>query len=110
MKILLLHPEDDLPFASATPHWDLVVDLARAPVSTYADWSRRTGGPVMSLYDLIQEIEDLRSIKQLLRLGRGAMVDRQGIDWWDVLSLMIYPTLHRLMLVGRLASQTSQRL
>jgi hypothetical protein len=32
-------------------------------------------------------------------------VDGLGIDWWDVLSLMIEPDLRQLMLIGRLARE-----
>jgi hypothetical protein len=105
MKILLLHPEDELPLSEASSHWDLVVDLARAPASTYVNWARVTGARVISLYDFSQEVEDSRAIRDLLRSGMGVMVDRQGIDWWDVLSLMIAPDLHRMMLMHRLANE-----
>ena len=33
------------------------------------------------------------------------MVDAFGVDWWDVLSLLIEPELHQLMLVDRLSRE-----
>ena len=30
---------------------------------------------------------------------------RSGIDWWDVLSLLIEPDLRQLILIGRLARE-----
>lgn len=101
MKILLLHPEDTLPVSETSP-WDLVVDLARAPASTYQEWGRTTHSRVVSLSDFCRQ-EDRTLLREQLRLGKGQMIDREGIDWWDVLSLMISPELHRLILVSRLA-------
>jgi hypothetical protein len=105
MRVLLLHPEDELPAERAGRKWDLVVDLARAPVATYERWSAQTGGRVISLYDFAQDFEDLHRVRELLQLGMGQWVDALGIDWWDVVSLMIEPDLRQLMLVGRLARQ-----
>ncbi len=104
MKILLLYPEDKFPLTGGGA-WDLVIDLARAPHSTYEQWSRETNCPVISLYDFAEEIEDLHHTRELLQFGMGQMVDEWGIDWWDVMSLMIVPELQQLMLLSRLAKQ-----
>jgi hypothetical protein len=105
MKVLLLHPEDRLLPRHAPGKWDLVVDFARAPASTYDDWSRQTGCRVISLYDFGLEVEDLYRTRNLLQLGMGQLIDRMGIDWWDILSLEIVPQLQQLMLVHRLARE-----
>lgn len=105
MRVLLLHPEDQLPAARPGKGWDLVVDLGRAPAIAYERWSRRAGCRVISLYDFSQDFEDLRQVRKLLQLGMGQMVDAWGVDWWDVLSLLIEPELHQLMLVDRLSRE-----
>ena len=51
MRVLLLHPEDELPGERTGGKWDLVVDLGRAPLATYERWGAQTGGRVISLYD-----------------------------------------------------------
>ncbi len=99
----MLHPEDGLPAEPA--HFDITVDLARAPAATYADWSRKTGSPVISLYDAAREIEDLFAVSGLVKAGLGQIVDQWGIDWWDVLSLMIWPQLLQTILLARLADR-----
>jgi hypothetical protein len=104
MKVLLIHPEDALDKCSRQ-HWDLVVDIARAPRETYSHWSRETGCPVVSIYDHAEETEDLYRLRGLLQLGTGRVVDRWGIDWWDVFSLEIASGLQRLMLVQRLSKK-----
>ena len=105
MKVLLLHPEDELRQRYLNHHWDLIVDLGRAPASTYDRWRERADCRVTSLYDMAEEIEDLYCIKQLLHLGMGAMVDRRGIDWWDLLSLEIQSDIHQLILINRLSKE-----
>jgi hypothetical protein len=105
MKVLLLHPDDHLPRFRPGGGWDLVVDFSRASAATYDEWSRRTNCPVLSLYDFAEEIQDLHRTKNLLCLGLGQLLDRTGLDWWDVLSLMIVPDLQQLMLVHRLAER-----
>jgi hypothetical protein len=105
MKVLLLHPADSLRRCYLTHQWDLVVDLGRAPASTYNRWRHEMHCRVTSLYDWSEEIEDLYRIKELLQLGMGTMVDRWGIDWWDLLSLEIQSEIHQLVLVKRLSKQ-----
>ena len=104
MKILLLHPEDRFPLTGGGG-WDLVIDFARAPLSTYEQWAREANCPVIGLYDFAEEIEDLHRTRELLQFGMGQIVDSEGIDWWDVMSLMIVPELQQLMLLSRLAKK-----
>jgi hypothetical protein len=105
MKILLLHPEDNLPRSGRRGNWDLVIDFGRAPVSTYERWSREANCRVISLYDFAEEIEDLHRTRELLQFGMGEIMDGSGIDWWDVMSLMIVSDLQQLMLLIRLAKE-----
>jgi hypothetical protein len=103
MNVLLLHPEDTFPLRRAPVRWDLVVDLGRAPSATYERWSRNGGCEVFSLYRFAAEIGDPGRLRELLQLGMGSMVDRSGIDWWDLLYLFIAGDLQQLMLVHRLS-------
>ncbi|MFZ1917430.1 MAG: hypothetical protein WAU58_07650 [Terriglobales bacterium] len=105
MKILLLHPEDDFQCFRVRDRWDLVVDLGKAPKSSYDDWSHKLGCPVFSIFDLAVEVDDLLAWRELLRLGMGRVVDRFGIDWWDVIGLLLQPEMQDLRLVQRLANK-----
>ena len=105
MRVLLLHPEDQLPAARPGRAWDLVVDLGRAPVATYQRWTKEAGGRVISLYDFSSGLEDGQHIRKLLQLGLGRWVDGLGVDWWDVLSLMIESDLRKLMRIRLLAQE-----
>jgi hypothetical protein len=103
MKVLLLHGEDEFSASFLSKDFDLIVDFARAPRSTYEHWSRRSGCPTISLYDFAEEVEDLYATKKLLQSGMELMVDQSGIDWWDLLSVVIVPGLQNAMLISKLA-------
>lgn len=105
MNVLLLHSEDPFPQLRSAYCWDLIVDLARAPVATCQRWSQQAKCRVVSIYDFAEEIEDLHRLRQLLQLGMDCIVDRWGIDWWDVLSVEIVSDLQQFMLAGRLAEE-----
>ena len=40
-----------------------------------------------------------------MAMGRGQVVDRFGIDWWDVIGLLLQPELQDMRLVQRLAKK-----
>jgi hypothetical protein len=105
MKVFLLHPGDDFHGSWTGQHWDSVIDLGRAPKSFYDGQSAALGCPVGSIFDLAVEVEDLQVWRQLLELGMGFVVDRFGIDWWDVISVMLQPELQDVRLALRLAEK-----
>lgn len=102
-KLLLLHPEDFLPVA-ARGRWDLVVDLGYAPTSTYADWGREAGCPVVSLSDFRDRVDDLRHLRELMQFGVGQVLDNVSLDWWDLISLRFYEQMLEALALQRLLS------
>jgi hypothetical protein len=107
MGVLLLHPDDDFHGSWTRQHWDSVIDLGRAPRSYYDEQSAALGCPVFSIFDLAVEVEDLQVWRPLLESAMGRVVDRFGIDWWDVISLMLQPELQDVRLALRLAEKLS---
>ena len=105
MRVLLAHPDDELQGSSARQPWDAVIDLGRAPKSFYDERSIALNCPVSSIFDLAVEVEDLQIWRQLLELGMGQVVDRFGIDWWDVIGLVLQPELQDVRLALRLAEK-----
>lgn len=103
MKVLFVHPEDPLPTGRYGRGWDLIVDFGRAPASTYEHCSTQAACPVISVYEFAREVEDLHLCRSLLQLGMGRLLDRHGIDWWDVLSLELVPGLLQVIPAERLA-------
>jgi hypothetical protein len=107
MRVLLLHPDDDFHGFWARQRWDSVIDLGRAPKSFYDERSAALGCPVSSVFDLAHEVEDLQIWRDLLQPGFGYVVDRFGIDWWDVISLVLQSELQDVQLALRLADKLS---
>jgi hypothetical protein len=105
MRVFLLHSDDKFTGSWMHEHWDSVIDLGRAPKSFYEEQSAALGCPVFSIFDLALEVEDLRAWRPLLAPGMGRVVDRFGIDWWDVISLMLYSELQQTRLALRLADR-----
>ena len=105
MRVLLLHPDDDFPGPRTRERWDRVVDLGRAPKSCYNEQSAALGCPVSSIYDLAIEIEDWRAWRGLLAAGMGRVVDRAGLDWWDIVATPLQPEMQDVRLALRLAEQ-----
>ncbi|HEY7098195.1 MAG TPA: hypothetical protein VH437_15820 [Terriglobales bacterium] len=105
MRALLVHPEDDVEAFAESQAWDLVIDLARAPASTYEMWSRRARCRVISLFDLADQSRDLLRVREFLQYGMNQMRDNQGLDWWDILSVSLVPDLLRLLQAQRLATE-----
>jgi hypothetical protein len=104
MKVLLLHPEDELP-SQLSQSWDLVVDLGRAPAATYEQQSKHAGCRIVSLADYAHGFEDIYRIKPTFAQGNGLVVDKFGIDWWDVLLPMLSTHLERSFMLVTLARE-----
>lgn len=105
MRVLLLHPEDSFRGSWKRERWDRIVDLGRAPKSFYEEQSAAFRCPISSIYDFALEIDDLRAWRGLLSAGLGHVVDRAGIDWWDVIALLLQPEIQDIRLALRLAQQ-----
>jgi hypothetical protein len=110
MKLLLVHPEDhpcDGEWAHA--HWDLIVDLAFASPAVYRDWSARLGTRVISLHQFARELDCYRWVNDVLQTARGQLLDRLGLDWWDIISVYYYQRLLQLYLVNELCAEIGDR-
>ena len=105
MRVFLLHSGDDFRGSWTREHWDCVVDLGRAPKSFYTDRSAEFLCPVFSIFDFALELEDLQATRRLLEFGMGHVIDRFGIDWWDVISLQLEPDFQQVQLALRLAEK-----
>jgi hypothetical protein len=103
MRVLFLHPEDS-PWDDAwsRSQWDLIVDLGFASAYTYEEWSHRSGARVLSIYQFAGQTEGYRWVNQLLERGRGRLLDRMGLDWWEILAVWSYQDLQVLYLLDQL--------
>ncbi len=102
MRILLLHGEDE-PLAGPwlNQPWDMVFDLGRAGWVACERWTRDFGCPVRPIDGLKKGHSEFQKVRELLQIGRGRLLDQEGIDWWELTSLLIHEQLEKLVLLQR---------
>ncbi|HYA61775.1 MAG TPA: hypothetical protein VED66_01145 [Candidatus Sulfotelmatobacter sp.] len=106
MRVLLLHPEDSPRRGRwSQQSWDLIVDLGSSSEFSTEAWARQCGCPVLRADLFRQPISDAKLVRQIFSAGRGRLVDEEGIDWWDVLSLLVVPDALIALALGRLAAE-----
>ena len=108
MRVLLLHP-DDVPLRGewSNSRWDLIVDLGFAGAGLYEEWSKQIGCKVITLYQF-EDQEGYRWVKRGLAAGHGKLLDRIGLDWWEILAPCAYQEQQALYLVGQLRRELGQ--
>jgi hypothetical protein len=101
MKILLLHPDDSPQHGPWTEsRWDVVVDLGQSSESTLRMWKQQLHCPVLRLER--NGIDDLKIVSEIMAAGRGRLLDAQGLDWWDLTSLLIHQDLEAAISLQRI--------
>ncbi len=108
MRVLLLHPEDSPqrgPWARLP--WDLIVDLGKSSSFSAENWARQCACPVVRSESFTQGIADAKAVRALFAAGRGHLLDEEGIDWWELMSLLIAPEVFSLLTLQRLAVEIS---
>jgi len=104
MKILLLHSEDSPEHGPcADLDFDRIVDLGLGGVSTYARWTQRFHCPVTTLGPLRNGFDDFRRVRDMLGRGCGKLVDEHGLDWWEIMSMLLHEQMEVLILLQRFA-------
>jgi hypothetical protein len=104
MKVLLIDPldnPDQRPWAGE--RWDRIVDIGMGGQNSYERWSQRFQCPVTALSSLRCGFDDFRRVRRLLDLGWGQLIDEHGLDWWEIMSLLLHGELETLILLQRFA-------
>jgi hypothetical protein len=92
MRVLLLQPEDSPERGPwSRQRWDLIVDLGKSSSFSVERWTRQLGCPVLRADSFRRGIADAKYARDLFSTGRGRLVDEEGIDWWDLMSLLVAP-------------------
>lgn len=103
MKILLLHPEDAAEGGTwSRENWDLIVDLGFAGTEAYARYEQSLKTRVLSVHQFARHPEGFRWVNQLFERGRGKLLDRRGLDWWEILANEAYQDVYMLYLFRQL--------
>ncbi len=102
MRILHIHPEDDPekgPWASL--RWDRIVDLGLGGAKSYERWTRRFHCSVVPLDSFRSSFDVVNQVRDLLRIGCNRLVDQHGLDWWEILSILLTGEVETLILLQR---------
>lgn len=109
MRILFVHPEDSPRRGLwSSQHWDLIADLGKSSPFSAEAWSRQYGCPVLRSDTFREDIADAKLVRQIFSTGRGALIDEEGIDWWDLMSLLLVPELMTILAMRRMAAEISR--
>jgi hypothetical protein len=108
MRILLLQPEDSPEQGPwSRQHWDLIVDLGKSSPFSEEEWSRQCGCPILRTDSFRHGIADARTVRQLFAPCLGRLIDEEGIDWWDLLALLVAPDALTLLALQAVAGALS---
>ncbi len=104
MKVLLIDPLDIADVGAwAGQRWDRIVDLGLGGANTYARWRHQFRCPLTTLNSLRKGFDDFRHVRDVLGLGCGRLFDEHGLDWWEILSILLIEEMQVLILLQRLA-------
>src|SRR5579864_6679284 len=110
MRVLVLHPEDSPrrgPWCGQ--RWDLVVDLGRSSEFSAASWTDQVGCPTLRSDSFRDGIESLKLVREILSAGERRLLDEEGIDWWNLTSLLIAPGVETMLTLTRVAAQIGSK-
>jgi hypothetical protein len=103
MRVLLIDPHDTADTGTWTgQRWDRIVDLGMGGKNTYARWTGQFQCPVTTLDSLRTGFNDFRKIRDVLGAGCGRLFDEHGLDWWEIMSILLHGELEALILLQRL--------
>jgi hypothetical protein len=97
-----LHPDDSpLEGPWVRQRWDTVFDLARSGWAACERWARVFGCPVQPIDGLRNGYREIGKARELLQLGLGRLVDREGLDWWELTAIFVHQQLESLVLLRK---------
>ncbi len=106
MRVLLLHPED-VPQRGpwSRQRWDLVVDLGKSSRYSEEAWAKQLECPVLRADSFRLGMSDAEQVRNVLSTGRGRLIDEEGIDWWDLICLLVVSDLLNVLALQRVANE-----
>lgn len=110
MRVLLIHPEDELqgePWSSLK--WDRVIDLGRAGAESYARAGASLGSAITSLDEFRENFNEMHRVRELLALGMGRLNDSFGLDWWELTSILVHQQVETAFLLRQLMETLGQQ-
>jgi hypothetical protein len=88
----------------AAQRWDRILDLGLGGANTYTRWTDRFRCPITPLRELRRGFEDFRRVRGLVGAGCGRVIDEHGLDWWEIMSILLNEHVDTLILMERFAA------
>ena len=108
MRVLLLQPEDSPEQGPwSRQKWDLIVDLGKSSPFSEEKWSHQCRCPILRTDSFRHRIVDARTVRQRFVPCLGRLIDEEGIDWWDLLALLVAPDALTLLALQGVAGELS---
>ncbi|MGP8093047.1 MAG: hypothetical protein ACLP72_06950 [Candidatus Sulfotelmatobacter sp.] len=82
-----------------------MVDLGKSSGLSEQAWSEQYGCPVLRADSFRQGIADVKRVRQIFSIARGRLLDEEGLDWWDLTSLLVVPEALTLLALDRVAAE-----
>ena len=106
MRVLLVQPQDSPRRGPwSRHHWDLIIDLGKSSAFSEEGWARQFGCRVLRAESFRHGIADARRVRETFYAGRGWLIDKEGIDWWDLISLLVVPDALTLLTLQAVANE-----
>jgi hypothetical protein len=108
MKILLIHPEDELLGGLwASQRWDRVIDLGTTGAKSYAEAEATLGCRISRLTEFGDKFQGLLRLRELMALGMGRLTDSLGLDWWELTAILVHQQLELAFMLRKLLESIS---
>jgi hypothetical protein len=106
MRILLVHPEDSPRVGSWTAEkWDVLIDLGKSSEQSAAAWAESYRCKVIRSDSFRGGIADALRVREILAAYQGRILDSEGIDCWELISLLIAPEVFSVLALQSIAAQ-----
>lgn len=108
MRVLLLQPEDSPRSGPwSRERWDLILDLGKSSPFSAEAWARGSGCPILRVDSYRKGVADVRQVRDMVSVGRGRLIDEEGLDWWDLTLLLVAPAALTVVALRRVAAEIS---
>lgn len=85
------------------------MDLGRSSRFTQERWARLCKCRILRTDAFREGISDAQRVRDCLAAGRTHLVDKEGIDWWDVLFPLIEPRAVSVLVLARVVKELPAR-
>jgi len=104
LRILLVDPHDVPDCGTwSCERWDRIFDLGRSGSQAYERWEKHFGCPVLPVDSIRAGLAEFRRVRAFMQSGIGRLVDREGLDWWELMAIMLHDKIDLVGILRRLA-------